>query len=163
MITQSEIKDALDYDPTTGVFTRIKITSNSVSIGDIAGCLRDGYIRIKLHATAYSAHRLAWCYVYGEFPRGEIDHINGKRSDNRIENLRDVSAKTNSKNRKTRKDNGTGFLGVTQKEGKGKYRARIHVGGKELYLGCFEKISDAVKARVDADETHGFHPNHGTR
>ena len=163
MISQQELKDCLHYDDLTGIFTRVK-ASGGMSVGDVAGYIGvAGYVRMKVLCKSRSAHRMAWLYVHGVHPKGEVDHINGIKSDNRMINLRDVSCKVNSQNRKTRDDCGSGFLGVSKEKGARKYRVRIHLNGKEVCLGRFDKLSDAVKARLDADDKNGFHPNHGAR
>ena len=89
MITQEELKELLDYNPETGLFTWN--VYNNIKNKTTAGTFNDGYIQIKIKQKIYQAHRLAWLYVYGEWPKGQIDHINGIRDDNRIENLRDVT------------------------------------------------------------------------
>ena len=99
MLTQAELKQLLIYDPVTGVFIN-RVTRNSQAlIGNEAGTNHpDGYRHMKINHKCYLAHRLAWLYVHGEWPDGQIDHINGNRKDNRIENLRLVCNKQNSEN-----------------------------------------------------------------
>ena len=89
--TAERVRATFDYDPDTGIFTRLVEARSgrggghlSASIGDVAGHQRrDGYIAIKIDRIAYKAHRLAWLHVHGEWPPNEIDHINGDRGDNR--------------------------------------------------------------------------------
>ncbi|MGE1723358.1 HNH endonuclease signature motif containing protein [Enterobacter hormaechei] len=89
MITQARLKECLDYDPLTGSFTWIKSTAYCIKPGMPADSLTcNGYIGIKLDGKNYLAHRLAWLYMFGEFPPGHLDHINCVRTDNRIANLR---------------------------------------------------------------------------
>jgi hypothetical protein len=97
-----------------------------------------GYIRISVDNKNYKAHRLAWLYVNGEWPSHEIDHINGNRSDNRIDNLRDVPRAQNIQNQvKPHSNNKTGYLGVT-KGPCNRFRAFIGVNGKNVNLGRFD-------------------------
>lgn len=84
MMNQEILKLHLDYNQNTGVFIRRISLCNRVKIGDVAGNTNlQGYVAIRVLGKLYKAHRLAWLYVYGEFPR-DIDHINGVKSDNRI-------------------------------------------------------------------------------
>jgi hypothetical protein len=160
MITQAQLKNIFDYDKITGNFTRIVKTSNRVNVGDIAGCKnQDGYLSISIGGVNYCSHRLAWLYVYGAFPVNSIDHMNGITCDNKISNLRDVNHSTNGKNSKTPKTNNSGFIGVRYRNKK--WTARIHDKGNSFHLGSFDVLSDAVKARIEAEERMGYHPNHG--
>jgi len=120
---------------------------------------REGYLRIRIFDKAYLAHRLVWLYHKGAWPTGEVDHINGNRSDNRIENLRDVPKIENARNRRPSAANTSGITGV-HRVGK-KWRARICVNGKCISLGNFDTIEDAAAARAVANERFGFHENHG--
>ena len=87
MITQSKLKELVNYDQDTGIFTWKKRTSNRIKIGDIIGNLHNcGYIEMGVNGKRYLAHRLAWLYVYGYMPK-LIDHINTNKQDNRICNL----------------------------------------------------------------------------
>ena len=98
MLTQSQLKDELDYDHETGIF-KYKVTRRKSIAGKIAGSYSNKYIQISTTKGTFFAHRLAWLYVYGEWPKYQIDHINGICDDNRICNLRDVTASINQKNR----------------------------------------------------------------
>jgi len=104
------------------------------------------------------AHRVAWALHYGEWPKHEIDHINGNKRDNRIQNLRDVPHLLNQRNRGLRADNTSGADGVSwMKAG----FWRVTVAGK--YLGIFKDFEAAVAARKSAEQAHGYHVNHGRR
>ena len=92
-ITCDELRQRFHYDPTTGTFTRRR---DGKVMGVKAG--HYGRIQIDLGSQMRYASRLAWLYVYGEWPTGEVDHINGNRTDNRIENLRDVTRTGNARN-----------------------------------------------------------------
>lgn len=121
----------------------------------------DGYIKVRLDGKLYYAHRVAWLLSYGEWPRGELDHVNGKRSDNKIENLRLVSSSDNKKNMKLRKDSSSGVYGVGWHKQSGKWHPRIKVNGRNKSLGLYESFDDAVKVRKEAEIKYGYHKNHG--
>jgi hypothetical protein len=150
-ITAEQVRELLDYDPETGIFTwKVKLTRWH-KIGSIAAHLSGEYLRVKIFDNYIRAHRLAWLYVYGEFPKHDIDHRNGNPRDNSIANLRDVPTFINLENqRKPRSNNksGSGYLGVGFE--KGKWRARIRVHGKEINLGRFNTPQEAHEAYIAA-------------
>ena len=134
MITQTELKELLFYDPQTGDFTWLVRTCNRIKVGDVAGWLDDGYVRIKVCGIKYRANRLAWLYMTSEWPKVEIDHYDTIRSNNRWENLREATHSLNAQNqRKAHRDNKTGFLGV-KPNGKG-FEANIMLDDEAHYLG----------------------------
>lgn len=140
MLSQFELKKILDYNPITGIFYW-KFGRNA---GKIAGSDDgEGYIRLVVLGKSYKAHRLAWLYVYGEFPKFEIDHIDGVRSNNRILNLRDVSHTINIQNRKI----GYG-AGVYYSKEKMKYFSKIVVNKKSIFLGYFINRTSAKEAHL---------------
>lgn len=158
MITQAYLKEVLSYDPETGLFTwRVK-PGRSIPVGAVAGWVDPsvGYRRIGLLDTVYHAHRLAWLYVTGEWPEWEIDHINGDRGDNRIANLREATSSKNKMNMRRRKDNKTGFKGVTWWSQRGCFRAIIQANGKQKHLGCFKTAEEAHATYCEAaSRLHG--------
>ena len=162
MINQNRLKNVLDYDPETGVFTWKIKPSQRVNIGDVAGTKTPrGYQKIMINGEYLFAHRLAWLYVYGEFPKNEIDHINQVTSDNRISNLRDVTHTENNKNAKMREDNSSGYTGVSWHKAGKKWQAKVKLNGKSLYLGLWKHKQDAIAIRQAANVIFGFHSNHG--
>lgn len=99
-----------------------------------------------MHGTRVYAHRVAWMLHFGCEPSGEIDHINGDRSDNRISNLRDVTASLNRANlQKATSRNSIGVLGVRYIDRIGKYEARIRKSGKQTVLGYFSDLDEAKR------------------
>lgn len=99
---------------------------------------------------------------YGYCPKeAVVDHINHRRDDNRLSNLRFSNVNENAKNISLRNDNTTGHMGVIFHKLAKKYQAKISVNGKRIYLGLFEKYSDAVFAREVAERKCGYHRNHG--
>ena len=139
MLTQERLKHLLDYDPETGVFTRRVRTSNRIMVGQIAGTVHSkGYLCIDIDGRKYFAHRLAWLYVHGRWPKQQIDHINGNRSDNRLCNLREASHAENQHNRRRKnKNNTSGVPGVFWNTNRRKWEARICVDGKMIRLECY--------------------------
>lgn len=148
MLTQSELKSQLNYDPDTGIFTWLVSKGRKAKINDIAGYKRvDGYNVIRLNSKDYLAHRLAWLYVNGEFPKESIDHINGNPSDNRIINLRNLSHRENMQNqRNARVGTTSGVLGVHWHKGNNKWCAQIKANGKQMHIGYFSDKNEAHNA-----------------
>ena len=148
-VTADCLRDYLAYDPVTGVFRRKKITTNVVSVGEEVNSKNaEGYLRTKLLGKEYKLHRLAWLLHYGEWPKGEIDHINGIKDDNRICNLRDVSRIENELNKRCpRKDNVSGFTGVSVFGER--FQSKIRINGKLVHLGTYKT---AIEAKIAYDE-----------
>lgn len=116
----------------------------------------------KLFNTAFYAHRVAWAIQHGFWPEHEIDHINGNRADNRIENLRAVDHQTNMQNKKLYRSNGSGEHGVSYHPGKDRWQAYITVSGSRRHVGTFRTVEAAIDARRNAQRAAGvFHRNHG--
>lgn len=122
-------------------------------IGDKAGYINKcGYVSITIHDKAYLAHRLIFAYHYGFFPK-YIDHINGNKSDNCIENLREATSQQNNWNRKRIKSPKYPAKGI-YKHSKydNKFCVEIYVNGQRIHIGIFNSINEAVtasnKARV---------------
>lgn len=107
------------------------------------------------------AHRIIWAHRYGEHPNGEIDHIDGDRANNAIDNLRCVSRTQNMRNMKVSDRNKSGIVGVYWSKGRQKWVANISLGRRTVYLGIFSDINDAARARQEAERRYGFHKNHG--
>lgn len=155
-LTQDTLKSLLDYNAETGWF-RWRVNYGNRLPGALAGYLHPrGYTRIRVFKRTFDAHRLAWFYVYGVWPKDEIDHINRVKNDNRIVNLRCVSRSANIQNSSLRRDNTSGVKGVCWHTHSGKWAARITVNHKRMQLGVFDKLEDAVKARKDAEIK--YHP-----
>lgn len=157
-ITQSELQSLLTYDPATGHFHwRELVGYRSKVSGKLAGTLSSrGYIYININSRPMTAHRLAWLYVFGEWPNLQIDHINGVRSDNRLENLRLATRHENMRNAKRKRTNKSGLKGVSWSAECRKWRACIVRGGKTVHLGVFVDKQDAYAAYCKAAlDTHG--------
>jgi hypothetical protein len=120
-----------------------------------------GYRSGKVCDITTTAHRVAWAIYFGTWPDGEIDHINGIRADNRISNLRDVAGGENRLNMKRNRRNTSGTSGVSWFPRTRKWHAKIKYRNKQIHLGYFSDLADAVSARKAAEKKYGFHPNHG--
>jgi hypothetical protein len=153
MITLERLKEILTYDPETGEFKWTGVASRTIH-GSVAGYIhnRDGYHLISIKHRKYRSHRLAWLYMTGEWPKNQIDHINGIRNDNRIANLRDVTSSENNHNRKYANSNNKscGTLGVSYLKNLGMFQSYIKVNGKPFYLGCYDSKELAHEAYLTA-------------
>ncbi len=152
-ITIGQLKQFLKYFPETGDFVWIAKPCRRINIGRVA-CYRrsEGYGVISLHRRRYRSGRLAWFYMMGVWPTGDIDHIDGNPRNDRFENLRDVSTAGNIQNQKIphlRNVTG-GYLGVSQPSHFRKYRARICVEGKTIWLGYHDTPEQAHQAYLEA-------------
>lgn len=157
MLTQELLKHHLHYNPETGIFTRRVASSNSVHVGDVAGFKTDtGYLRISLLNREFRAHRLAWMYMYGDFPANDIDHVNGVRTDNRIANLREATRGENMFNTVASPKNKCGFKNVYWHKQRSKWCASCKVRGKKYSLGLHDTAEAAYAAYVEfAKQMHG--------
>lgn len=169
----------LDYDPATGTLSwrardpasfygraefrdGVAARWNREKAGQVAGCLHpNGYRLLTIGRRTYRAARIAWALHTGEWPKGQVDHINHSRDDNRACNLRCVSPAENSRNRGLPADNRSGHVGVDRRKSTGKWRARACVNGRRIELGDFDTAAEAAAARQAASGPLGFHPNHG--
>jgi len=153
------MQNKLRYDSNTGEFFWLVKTARSVP-GQKAGWLNDsGYRLISVNGKKYRAHHLAWFFTHGVWPVDQLDHINGVRDDNRIDNLREATDAQNRQNMAKRVDNKSGHIGVYWAEWAGKWRAEIKAGGIRRRLGYFDSINDAITAYMNAKaQIHTFHP-----
>ena len=121
-----------------------------------------GYITGSILGTATGAHRVIFKLMTDEEP-DEVDHANGCTDDNRWLNLQSVTHQVNQKNQKRRSDNTSGHTGVVYDRRRQMWGAQIHIAGKAINLGRFKSKDGAIEARLQAERTHNFHPNHGRR
>lgn len=169
------LRELLSYDPETGVLTWkyrelnwFKTESafkswNTKYAGKSAFTAfhDEGYKQGRIFNKTYKAHRVGYAIHYGEWPKDQIDHINGNKADNRITNMRAVNNQENSRNSSKRNDNVSGFTGVFWHKQINKWRSKIRADGKDIHLGCFDCKLDAIAARINANKKYGFHPGHG--
>ena len=156
MITARRLRELLDYDPETGVFTR-KVARRGHRIGSVAGTLdRSGYRTITVDRAHYCAHRLAWLHVNGRWPPGMISHKNDLRDDNRIANLREATSPQSARGKSRPRTNTSGFKGATWLPRKRKWQSEITVNGRSIWLGLFHTAEEAHAAYCAAAiEHHG--------
>lgn len=146
LVTSERLRSALSYDAETGHFTWL-VRIGSVKAGQRAGKhAKNGYWRIRLDGVEYPAHRLAWFYVYGRWPDGQVDHINLDKIDNGISNLRPATNAENQRNRSEQSNNTSGFKGVSRFKKTGRWRAEIMIDGHKKYLGSFSTPEQAAVA-----------------
>lgn len=138
----AQVAARLSYDPDTGCLTH-KCAAPRRALGSPAG-RKDtrGYLRVRILGQEAKAHRLAWLLYYGVWPEGELDHINGTPSDNRINNLRCVDVYGNSQNRRVaQRNNKAGLLGVsTTSRG---FFAQLKAKSKRIRKGPYKTPEEA--------------------
>lgn len=160
------LRQCIDYDPITGVFTwRPRAWAmavwNARYADTVAGNIAPtGYRQISVKfpgriSRPYLAHRLAWLHVTGLWPKRDIDHKNGRQDDNRFENLREAVAAQNGLNRGKNKNNPSGFKGVRRGAREGSWTARIMINRNGIHLGTFESAEDAHAAYCTAARHYG--------
>ncbi len=133
---QLRLKELLSYDPESGEFRRRISVSSNARAGSVIGVPHtNGYLIAQIDGRKYYLHRLAWLYVHGEFPPDEIDHINRKRDDNRVANLRPATRKQNCRNVSARSNSKSGIRGVCWSKKRRTWEAFINLDGKSKYLG----------------------------
>jgi hypothetical protein len=154
-ITQEYLKSILDYNENDGNFYWKK-SRGTAQKGNIAGNVNiiNKYRIIGINKKIYSAHILVWIYFYGQKPNGLIDHINMNKSDNRIVNLREVTAYENRQNTKNPSNNTSGKKGVVWNKAANRFEVRITIQNKRISLGYYADIKDAINARNMAEEKY---------
>ena len=178
-VTPELVQAFVDYDAETGQLTwkqRDAMWFNKGRRGAEASALRwnkryagmpaftttnsHGYKHSSIFGFKFKAHRVAWACHHGEWPENEIDHINGDKTDNRLVNLRAVTALENCKNKRRQKNNTSGATGVLAARSGG-WVAYIKHNRKSISLGRFDSKQDAIAARKAAEKKFGYHKNYG--
>ena len=123
----------------------------------------NGYLSIRLNSVTIMVHRAIWALHYGEWPKGELDHLDGDKLNNRVENLRDGTKAQNMRNQKVRKDSTSGFPGVHFCKDKARkpWAARIGLNGTWKTLGRFATREEAIECRKREQVKYGFSERHG--
>lgn len=144
-LSVERLKEVLDYDSISGTFTWKVDKGRNKCKGKKAGRKTNvGYITIKIDYIEYTAHRLAWLYTYGKWPKYILDHINRNPLDNSISNLREATISQNGANSKLPINNTSGYRGIT-KVGKS-WQAQISYNSKTIYLGRYRSKEEAYAA-----------------
>lgn len=151
------LRTILCYDERTGLFTWLQKLNRRVVVGATAGCVckTHGYVLIGINGRSYRAHRLAWLYKTGSWPKGGLDHKDLDKANNRWLNLREATQTQNMQNSGAHKNNSTGLKGVSFHKPSGKYAVKIRIDGRRKYLGLFATPEAAAEAyRNAANENH---------
>ena len=164
LITPERLREVLDYDPETGVFTwRVRLNPRSKMDRPVGmkGGYQKKYLLASVDGRKYLLHRLAWLYMTGTWPAGECDHRDLNPANNKWENLRESTRGENGCNRGTQKNNTSGQKGVSWHKHTGKWRASIKVDGRSIHLGVFQTFDAAANAyRVACSASHGEFARH---
>lgn len=156
MLTAERLREVLEYVPTTGIFYWKVSRGPSWPAGRPAGCINKviGYCVIRFERKLYFAHRLAWLWMTGEWPKDEIDHRDTDRANNKWANLREATHAENMKNVRRRANNTSGKKGVYRHQNK--WRARIRINGIIHHIGMFDDIERAAaEYNLAATRLHG--------
>jgi hypothetical protein len=165
MSVEEYIRQNLSYNPETGIITWLTAGTFNRKPGVVAGgplkqvCGKT-YIRIKVKGKAYGAHNIAWLLTTGSWPTQLLDHKDGNGTNNKWDNLRDVSAEQNQRNRRLNSNNRSGVSGVIQRSPT-RWEVQIKGDNKLKYIGSYPTLEEAKIARQRAEEQYGYHPNHG--
>lgn len=149
-ISVERLKAILRYDPITGIFSWVLTPKGKTSDSPVGTYCR-GYVRIGIDGSLYAAHRLAWLYMTGEFPVGELDHTNRNRSDNRWSNIRPATRSQNCANKKHTVGM-SGSRGVWLVKKTGRWAATVCKDGKRMRIGTYETVEQAEAAYKNAAE-----------
>lgn len=150
-LTAEMARGLWSYDPETGELRWRVRGANRIEPGTIAGNVSStGYVHIGFAYKLWKAHRIAWLITHGVWPSGQIDHVNGCKSDNRLANLRDVSMSQNQANVGRKRHNTSGYKGVSWSAAKGRWQAYIQCDGVQQHLGYFDNPRAAHSAYVAA-------------
>lgn len=145
IVSHEQLLALLEYSQDTGLF-KWRVDTKRAKQGELAGCLNNkGYLSITVLGKTYSSHSLAWFYVTGVWPIGQLDHINHIRTDNRFINLREATNQENQRSKRLSSLNKSGYKGVRITRNY-RYMSRIFVDTKETHLGTFDSPIDAAKA-----------------
>jgi hypothetical protein len=162
------LRQRLSYDPETGrlywrYHEKMPNYWNTRFAGTLAGNIDPchGYYIIGVDGIRYRMHRVIWAMEHGSWPAHHIDHVDGNKLNNKIQNLRDVESRENHLNQAIPKNNKSGVIGVFWHKGRARWRADIKVNGFVKTIGYFLSLDDAAVARMAAEVEFGFHQNHG--
>lgn len=150
MLTADRLREVLSYE--AGIF-RWRRSRGPRRAGSVAGCSNvEGYVVICIDGAHHYAHRLAWFYVHGEWPQGEIDHRDMCKANNKIENLRDATRSENNANRGSQRVDR--LKGAVWHKKAGRWMSSIQVKGRPVYLGLHDTEEAAHAAYLAAAKEH---------
>ena len=159
-MTQELAIKFFNYDEESGLLSW-RLPTRKAKVGSPVGSISDtGYLRIKVGSKSYAIHRLIWLMKTGKFP-DQIDHIDHVRSNNAWDNLREVDYTGNARNMRKSVRNTSGVVGVSFDTNANKWRASIGSKGTLKFIGLFDTLDEAAKARKNAERIENYHPNHG--
>lgn len=147
-ITKDIMESILHYDPDTGIFTWINCIKKKLNGMEAGGKNKSGYMLIKINGIKYYAHRLAFMIMIGDFPKNNVDHIDGNKVNNKWKNLREATFSENSFNSKLRNDNTSGCKCVSFHIRNKKWQVSITLNGKRKHYGFFDSKNDAEKKAI---------------
>lgn len=158
-LTAERLRELLHYDPLTGTFTRLVAASNA-GAGAHAGCAaKNGYMRCNVDGRLYYMHRLAWLYMTGGWPAGDIDHVDGDRANNRWANLRAATRSQNAQNRSATSAASSGVRNVYFDNPSGRWQVKVMVNYRSKSFGYYQTIEEAAEvARLAKSDMHTFNP-----
>lgn len=159
-LTKEDLWELFTYNPDTGLLSHNWNTVHKLQGDDATYMHSQGYLSIAVGNSEYLAHRVIWKMMTGSWPNGQVDHKNHKRTDNRWENLREVSSRENQLNTGKKKNNSSGVNGVRILPS-GRFCAFIMVNRKQISLGTYDTLEEAANARTEANKFYAFHENHG--
>lgn len=159
VLTAERVRELLNYSNDTGVITW-RVDKGPKRAGCEAGVINGpGYLLIRIDGNLCLGHRIAWLHVHGDWPAGDLDHINQIKTDNRIANLRVATRSQNEQNKSLRADNTSGYRGVCWSKRASRWIARIQTDGKYRNLGAFETPEAAYAVYLDAAaKLHPYNP-----
>jgi HNH endonuclease/AP2 domain len=159
-LTSERLHELLRYDPETGVWRWLLSRGGGHMAGDVAGSVRkDGRRCFKIDGRHYYASRLAWFYMKGSWPKGEVDHHDLDKGNDRWRNLREATHQQNNQNMGARRNSGTGFKGVSLQMNHGRPYAwfvSTTANGKRRWAYCYGTLAEAAALYEQwANELHG--------
>lgn len=159
LLLQDELHTLFDYCPETGLLTRKMCTANRHTIGELVGTSGSrGYLQATIHSRKYPVHRIIWCWLYGAWPKHDVDHINRVRNDNRKINLREVTRSENNHNGGANRRNTSGHRGASWDKSKQLWVSHIRAYGVSYFLGRHKTAELASAAYYAAKAIH--HPTY---
>lgn len=153
--------ELFQYDKNSGQIFWRKSRPGATAGKEAGSITAQGYRQICTGGRAYQSHRIAVLLVTGKWPEGEVDHLNGNRSDNRWENLRVVSRTQNMRNKSFRTVTKSGHAGIYRQNNK--WRVKVGAGAGQIHIGYFDKIEDAIAARLAAEKALNYSSRHGSK